>query len=88
MLVRPLEHHVFQYVRDAGDTIVFIAGADLVPHLGDDDRCAVVFLDDQLEAVIQRIFMHLTACQRQMTAQQEDQCCDCSHAVAPEIIDG
>jgi hypothetical protein len=32
--------------------------------------------------------MHLTACQRQMTAQQEDECCDCSHAVAPEIIDG
>jgi hypothetical protein len=79
MLVSALEHHMLQHVRYTGYTIVLIAGADLVPHLGDNNRRAVVLLDDQLEAIVQPVFMHGTACQCQMAAQQEDDCCETSH---------
>ena len=40
-----VEHHVFQDMGHAGDAVVFVAGPDLVPDLGDRHRRPVIFLD-------------------------------------------
>src|SRR5690606_19866908 len=54
--LRPLEHHVLEDVRDAGGTVLLVAAADLVPYLRDDDRRAMVPLDDELQAVVEQVF--------------------------------
>ena len=53
-LAAALEHHVFEGVGQAGLSGRLIAGADLVPELGDHYRRPVIFSDDHLEAVIQK----------------------------------
>jgi len=56
-LAAALEHHVFQGMGQAGLAGGLVAGADLVPDLRDHHGGAVVFADDDLEAVIQGEFV-------------------------------
>ncbi len=53
MLPGALEHHVFKHVRDAGYTTIFITRTDLVPDLSHGDRGAVVFLNQDLQSVLE-----------------------------------
>ena len=52
MLLGPLKHHVFQHMRNAGDAIVFVAGADLIPDLRDNHRGPMILLHQDLKTII------------------------------------
>ena len=47
------EHHVFEHVRDAGRTAHFIHAAGAIPHHGNSNRRAMVFLDQDFHSVAQ-----------------------------------
>ena len=59
MFLRTLEHHVFQHVGYAGHAAIFIAGANLVPDLRNHGGRTVILLNQNLQAVVQLVFMHL-----------------------------
>jgi len=54
---RALEHHVLEDVGDAGGAIHLVHAADAVPDHLDRRRGAMVFLDDDAQAVLQRGFV-------------------------------
>ena len=53
-ILRAVEHHVLEVVRDAGDARPLVAAADAVPGVHGDVGDVVVRPDDDLEAVRQR----------------------------------
>ena len=83
MVFRALEHHVLQHVRQPGDAVMLVAGADLVPHLGNHHRGAMVFLHDQLETVFQLVFMHRPCRQQGMRTGQQHGRQGKSHSRSP-----
>ena len=50
-MLGPLEHQVFEQVREARATRHLVLRADVVPHVHRDNRHAVIFVDDDVEAV-------------------------------------
>ncbi|MNM74080.1 hypothetical protein D3C81_858300 [compost metagenome] len=52
-----LEHHVFQGVGQAGIARRLVAGADLVPDLGNHNRCTMVFAHNHLQAIVESEFV-------------------------------
>ena len=54
MLVGALEVHVLDPVRDAGQAGTFVLRADLVPAPHRRQRRGVLFLDQHLQAVVER----------------------------------
>ena len=54
MLVRALEHQMFEEMRNAGLALRIVGGAVAVPHHMGDDRRAMVGDDDEFKAVVER----------------------------------
>ncbi len=52
-LAAALEHHVFEGVGQAGLARRLVAGADLVPELGNHHRGAVILANDHLQAIVE-----------------------------------
>ena len=52
-----LEHHVLEHVRDAGLAVDFVHAAGAVPDHGHDHRCAAVLLDDDAQAIRERVLV-------------------------------
>jgi hypothetical protein len=53
-VLRSLEHHVLEKVREAGTARTLVLGADVIPDLQMDDRRRVIFEKDDVEPVGQR----------------------------------
>ena len=58
-VLRALEHHVLEQVREAGTAGPSLAGPDVVPEVHRDHRQPVIRADDHLEAVRQRVLLEL-----------------------------
>ena len=56
-VLRALEHHVLEQVREAGAPRLLVRRADVVPEVHRDERQAVVLRQDHLEAVRQRVLL-------------------------------
>ena len=53
---RPLEHHVFEKMRQAALAVFLIARTDAIPHLESHGRALVVFEQEHFEAVVENDF--------------------------------
>ena len=56
VVLRPLEHQVLEEVREAGPAGHFVLGSDVIPDVDRDDRHAVILVDEDVEAVRERVF--------------------------------
>ena len=57
IVFRPVEHDVFEQVREAGLPVRLVAGTDVIPDADSYDRRFVVFVDHHGQAVIQGEFL-------------------------------
>ncbi len=73
------EHHVFKRVGQTGLARRFVAGANLVPDLRNHHRSAVVFADNNLQAIVEgefvsRLRISSQCCQRQTNCAEQQAC--------------
>ncbi|OGF98072.1 MAG: hypothetical protein A2Z06_01830 [Candidatus Glassbacteria bacterium RBG_16_58_8] len=59
VFLRPLEHHVLEKVGNAGDSGPLVPGSDPVPDLISHRRHGVVFQNDEVKPVLERVVMDL-----------------------------
>ena len=52
-ILRALEHQVLEEVGEAGAAADFVLGAHVVPDVDSHDRCLVILVDDDREAVVE-----------------------------------
>ena len=57
IVLRTLEHHVFEEVGKAGPARPLVLGTDVIPDVDADDRRGVVFMQDDIQTVGKREFL-------------------------------
>jgi hypothetical protein len=55
VVLRSLEHQVLEEVREAGVAGAFVLGTDVIPDVHRDDRTRVVFVEQDVESVAERV---------------------------------
>ena len=72
-VLRALEHHVFEQMREARAAGRLVCGTDVVPHVDADERHAMVFRKDHFEPIGERVFfdVELRNVDRRLGAQRQ-----------------
>ena len=52
---RSFEHQVLEQMREAGVSRLLVLGTDVVPDVDRDDRTVVIFVEEHVEAVRERV---------------------------------
>ena len=55
VMLRPLEHQVLEQVREAGVARLLVLRPDVIPEVHRDDRAGVVFVQQHVESVAERV---------------------------------
>ena len=56
VMLRPLEHQMLEQVGEAGVTRPLVLGADVIPHTDGDDWTGVIFVNEDVEPVLEGVF--------------------------------
>ena len=74
-VLRALEHHVLEQVREARAAGRLVRGADVIPDVDADERHAMILGEDHFEAVRQRVLLDVelrNVARRRLRAERED----------------
>jgi hypothetical protein len=58
-MLRALEHHVLEEMSETGASSTLVCGPDVIPQVYRNERKAVVLGEDDLEAILQGVFLKL-----------------------------
>ena len=56
VMLGPLEHQMLEQVREAGLSRPLVLRADVIPQVHRDDRARAVFVQEDVESVVERVF--------------------------------
>ena len=59
MVRRALEHHVFEQMGETGTARLLVLAAHVVPHVHRRHRNVVILVEDDLQPVVQVVFLEL-----------------------------